>query len=75
MSIDDRLDRVTVSGDVDLTFDKHGLALAQPLADQIAGIIAAMKAAQARGALPDKFEIVALAPAGNLFGLPDPKVR
>jgi hypothetical protein len=73
LTLDNRVDRVTVSGDVDLTLDKPGLALAETLLERLTGIVAAMHAAADKGALPDRIQIVEAVPAGNLFGLPDPK--
>ncbi len=73
LAIDNRLDRVSLSGDLDLTLDKPGLALAQALESHLAGIIAAMQTAQAKGDLPERIATVAPTPAGNLFGMPDPK--
>lgn len=72
LTLENHVDRIALSGDVDLTLDKPGLALAKSLLSQVNAIVAAMTAAQDKGALPDKIENIAPVPAGNLFGMPDP---
>ena len=72
LTLENHVDRITLSGDVDLTLDKPGLALAKSLLTQVSAIVEAMTAVESKSALPDKIEIIAPVPAGNLFGMPDP---
>ncbi len=44
LSVENRLDRVSLSGDVDLTKDAHGLAQARLLKDVIDATVAALEA-------------------------------
>ena len=64
MEIENRLDRVTLTGDVVLTRDKAGLALARELQALAAGIV---KALEADKALPDAVELKTAATVKNPF--------
>ncbi|CAN5330913.1 hypothetical protein BH10PSE16_BH10PSE16_28650 [soil metagenome] len=64
LEIENRLDRVTLTGDMVLTRDKVGLALARELQALAAGIV---KALEADKALPDVVEIKATATVKNPF--------
>ena len=55
LAIENRVDRVTLHGDVELTRDKAGLALAKQLQAVINAIV---KALEADKALPDAVEIL-----------------
>ena len=55
LAIENRVDRISLSGDVELTKDKAGLALAKQLQ---AVIDATVKALQADAALPDAVQVV-----------------
>ena len=55
LAVENRVDRVTLHGDVELTKDKAGLALARQLQ---AVIDATVKALQADKALPDAVEVI-----------------
>ena len=55
LAIENRVDRVTFQGDVELTLDKVGLALAKQLQAVINAIV---KALEADKALPDAVEVV-----------------
>jgi hypothetical protein len=50
LMLENRLDRVTISGDVDLTADQQGLAAARLLHDLLGRVVAHLEAQ----ALPDK---------------------
>ena len=54
LSIENRLDRLTVHGDVELTKDKKGLALAKQLQ---AVLDATVKALEAEKALPEAVQV------------------
>ena len=56
LSIENRLDRITISGDIDLTADRAGLADARALHQLLADVVAKLEAQ----ALPDKVQ-----PTGN----------
>ena len=55
LTIENRVDRISLSGDVELTKDKAGLALAKQLQ---AVIDATVKTLQADKALPDAVQVV-----------------
>ena len=55
LSIENRVDRVTLQGDVELTKDQHGLALARQLK---AVVDATVKALEADKALPEAVETI-----------------
>jgi len=50
LSIENRLDRISISGDIDLTQDKAGLALAQQLQKLLGDVVAQLE----KAALPDQ---------------------
>lgn len=52
LSIENRLDRITLDGDVDLTRDKPGLANAKLLYRLLGDVIASLEAAPLPDALP-----------------------
>ena len=64
LEIENRLDRVTLTGDVVLTRDKAGLGLARQLQALAAGIV---KALEADKALPDAVELKAAVTVKNPF--------
>jgi hypothetical protein len=63
LTIENRLDRVTLSGDVDLTADQAGLADARRLQQVLARVVAALEAR----ALPDALPAPALKTVPNPF--------
>lgn len=64
LSVENRLDRVTVQGDVELTRDKAGLALARQLKAVLDATVAALEADQA---LPDVVEVATPRSVKNPF--------
>jgi hypothetical protein len=50
LTLENRLDRITISGDLDLTADKQGLAAARLLHDLLGQVVARLEGQ----ALPDK---------------------
>ena len=52
LAIENRLDRITLAGDVDLTRDKPGLARARLLYRLLGDVVAALEAAALPDALP-----------------------
>ncbi|CAN7396985.1 hypothetical protein [Massilia sp. LjRoot122] len=50
LMLENRLDRITISGDLDLTADQAGLAAARRLHEQLGAIVAALEARE----LPDR---------------------
>ena len=65
LAVENRVDRVTLHGDVEITRDKAGLALAKQLQ---AVIDATVKALQADNALPDAVQVVKPKSVKNPFG-------
>jgi hypothetical protein len=52
LSIENRLDRITLDGDVDLTLDKPGLAKAKLLHQLLGEVVAKLESAELPDALP-----------------------
>ena len=52
LMLENRLDRITISGDVDLTADQAGLAAARRLHEQLGAIVAALEARELPERLP-----------------------
>lgn len=65
LSIENRVDRVTLQGDVELTKDRRGLALARQLK---AVLDATVKALEAEQALPEAVQAEAPTMVKNPFG-------
>ncbi|HEV7815418.1 MAG TPA: hypothetical protein VGP06_10015 [Janthinobacterium sp.] len=52
LSIENRLDRITISGDIDLSADQAGLAHAQALQQLLADVVARLEQMELPAALP-----------------------
>ncbi len=52
LMLENRLDRITVSGDVDLTLDQAGLAHARRLHEVLGAVVAALEARELPARLP-----------------------
>ena len=52
LSIENRIDRISLSGDIDLTLDKPGLALAKQLQQLLADVVAQLEKQDLPAALP-----------------------
>jgi len=63
LMIENRLDRITISGDVDLTFDKTGLAHAQRLKEVIDAVVDKLAGQD----LPDQLPPPVVAKVDNPF--------
>lgn len=63
LMIENRLDRITISGDVDLTADKQGLAHARRLKEIIDGVLQKLEAQD----LPDRLPPPDVASVANPF--------
>ena len=68
LNIENRLDRVSLHGSVDITHDVEGLALAVKLREMLDGMIAVLNAEQSAGALPDKITLATTDEVENPFG-------
>lgn len=68
LNIENRLDRVSIHGSIDITHDAEGLALAVQLKEMLDGMVAVLSAEQAAGALPEKITLMATDEVENLFG-------
>jgi hypothetical protein len=64
LMLENRVDRITVSGDVDLTADKDGLAKARLLHDLLGRIVAGLEAKD----LPDSLPPPQVQKVANPFG-------
>jgi hypothetical protein len=64
LSIENRLDRITVSGDIDLTADQAGLADARALQQLLAAVVAQL---EARNDLPQQLPPPAVQTVDNPF--------
>ncbi len=67
LNIENRLDRVSLHGSVDITHDATGLALACQLQAMLAGMIAVLQTEQANGALPEQISLASAAEVDNPF--------
>ncbi|MBE3024952.1 hypothetical protein GQ37_004745 [Janthinobacterium sp. BJB1] len=52
LTIENRVDRISISGDIDLTLDKPGLALAKQLQKLLADVVAQLEKQQLPDQLP-----------------------
>ena len=52
LSIENRIDRISISGDIDLTLDKPGLALAKQLQKLLADVVAQLEKQELPEQLP-----------------------
>ena len=52
LSIENRIDRISLSGDIDLTLDKSGLALAKQLQKLLADVVAQLEKQELPDQLP-----------------------
>ena len=52
LSIENRIDRISLSGDIDLTLDKPGLALAKQLQKLLADVVAQLEKQELPDQLP-----------------------
>ena len=64
LMLENRLDRITISGDVDLTADKDGLARARLLHDLLGRIVTGLEAKD----LPDRLPPPDVKTVANPFG-------
>lgn len=67
LNIENRLDRVSLHGSMDITHDAAGLALALKLKDILDGVVTVLNAEQARGVLVDKITLAAGDTVDNPF--------
>lgn len=63
LSIENRVDRISISGDIDLTLDKPGLALAKQLQKLLGDVVAQLE----KQALPDQLPPPAVTSVANPF--------
>ncbi len=63
LSIENRIDRVSLSGDIDLTLDKPGLALAKQLQKLLGDVVAQLE----KQALPDQLPPPVVTSVANPF--------
>ena len=68
LSIENRLDRVSLYGSIDLTHDAEGLALALRLKGILDGVVSVLEGDKAAGVLPDKITVAATDEVENPFG-------
>ena len=63
LTIENRVDRISISGDIDLTLDKPGLALAKQLQKLLGDVVAQLE----KQALPDQLPPPAVTSVANPF--------
>lgn len=63
LSIENRIDRISLSGDIDLTLDKPGLALAKQLQKLLADVVAQLEKQE----LPDQLPPPVVTSVANPF--------
>jgi hypothetical protein len=64
LALENRLDRITISGDLDLTADRHGLEQARLLQALLGQVVASLEAKD----LPDRLPPPAVKTVANPFG-------
>ncbi len=67
LNIENRLDRVSLYGDIDLTADQQGLALARELQGLLNQVVAALEAQNLAGTLPETLPPTLLSTVRNPF--------
>ena len=67
LTLENRIDRITLHGNVDLTLDKQGLAKAKDLQKALKQILAVMQEKEKQGDLPDAITIVEAKTVPNPF--------
>lgn len=67
LNIENRLDRVSLHGSLDLTHDAAGLALALKLKALLDGVVEVLSSEQANGVLPEKISLQASDEVANPF--------
>lgn len=67
LNIENRLDRVSLHGSLDLTHDVAGLELALKLKEMLDGIVAVLQVEQASGTLPAVITVDSPAQVANPF--------
>ncbi|MBG6222623.1 MULTISPECIES: hypothetical protein [unclassified Janthinobacterium] len=63
LNIENRIDRISISGDIDLTLDKPGLALAKQLQKLLGDVVAQLE----KQALPDQLPPPKVTSVANPF--------
>ena len=67
LNIENRLDRVSLHGSLDITHDAAGLALALKLKTMVDGMVAVLSSEQAKGELPEHISLVGGDEVANPF--------
>ena len=67
LNIENRLDRVSLFGSIDITHDAAGLALAQELKALLDGIVTVLSDEQTKGELPAQITVAAAEEVDNPF--------
>lgn len=67
LTLENRLDRVSLYGSLDITHDAAGLGLALQLKALLDGVVAVLSTEQASGALPEKISLKASETVANPF--------
>ena len=67
LNIENRLDRVSLFGSIDITHDAAGLALAQELKALLDGIVTVLSDEQTKGELPAQITVAAAEAVDNPF--------
>lgn len=67
LNVENRLDRVSLFGSIDITRDTAGLALAQELKALLDGIVTVLNDEQTKGELPAQITVAAAEEVDNPF--------
>ncbi|WGZ94270.1 MAG: hypothetical protein QJT81_21245 [Candidatus Thiothrix putei] len=67
LTIENRLDRVSLHGSLDITHDAAGLALALKLKDMLDAVVQILSTEQASGVLPEKISLKTSDEVANPF--------
>ena len=73
VQLENHIDSVSFTGDIDITCDEKGLALVHELLSHLSNLEAQMAAKKELGTLPAVITNIKPQDAGNVFGLPELK--
>lgn len=71
IQVENRIDRISFIGDIDITADEKGLILCRSLIEKLGLIEAILKNKRDTGILPKEIKVLETKDAGNIFGMPE----
>lgn len=71
IQIENRIDKISFIGDIDITADEKGLILCRSLIEKLGLIEVILKNKRDTGILPKEIKVLETKDAGNIFGMPE----